>query len=246
MASSNDRFYQIKYLNMYMIVSQRDGYYNMTSIKLQDGTPIAEPRKLVEWRSSVFGQNLIREVEQTIRPAIYDYNGATPEYRGTYCHKLLVPHILCYYSSKFAIKVSIAFMHLSESMTPRRNDRQDIIDEIRSNSLLVVSELNSQVNRIIAEMRTNKFEIYRITITDLITEETHIHYTTSSRIDFERYSNIHFSYKVDCLFTCDSRRVIDKWLTMNIQLNNSNEIILSEDQNIDEIISALRNEYYRE
>ena len=109
----NDEYCMIRYAGFDIIMCKADQYLNMTKVVALDKTKEGNPKELKHWFANQHSQGIIiaineelSEVDRYILPIYYKVETGPNNLRGTYCHQLLVPHILSWCSAKFAVKIS--------------------------------------------------------------------------------------------------------------------------------------------
>ena len=104
----NEKYSKARYGEFDVIMDMTTGYINATKLCAQGG------KRLKNWLRNDSAKELMKEMEDTINLSLENnqkisilVTGGNYGYvRGTYVHPDLIPHIACWVSSKFAIKVS--------------------------------------------------------------------------------------------------------------------------------------------
>lgn len=159
----NSKYCIIKYADFDIIMCKKDQYLNMTKIVKLDKTRDGNPKELSKWINTNPAQIIIAIIEEEIRRSDdsdsrshYLVNTGEKSLHGTYCHKLLVPHILSWCSAKFAVKVSkivnMYYEYMGDIKTAEANRKhEELITEIRSQSEKQIQESRSQFEKQLAD-----------------------------------------------------------------------------------------------
>ena len=106
----NSEYCIIKYAEFDIIMNKKDEHLNMTKVVKQDLYESGNPRELKEWFRSEPSKRILEALNEEVGgptlPLYYSITDGPNDLRGTYVDRLLLPHILCWCSAKFAIRVS--------------------------------------------------------------------------------------------------------------------------------------------
>lgn len=104
----NEKYSKARYGEFDVIMDMVTGYINATKLCAQGG------KRLKNWTANNYSRELMKEMEDTINLSLENNKkisflvtgGQNRILTGTYVHPDLIPHIACWVSTKFAIKVS--------------------------------------------------------------------------------------------------------------------------------------------
>jgi len=127
----NDKFAIGMYLNIEVIIMKSNGYINATRLCGDISVKVKKQKQLRDWTRLQASQELIKAVEEEIKPdegipasgMIEIKGGGDKQFlQGTYVHRYLITHISSWASPKIAIQVS------------------KIVDEYNINKIKVMSD----------------------------------------------------------------------------------------------------------
>jgi hypothetical protein len=110
----NTQYAYVNYLNMRVMICKENTYINMTKVVNMFETRDGNEKELKHWFNNQSSKELIEylmvrlssKTGEPSRPLYYTNIMGSFETRGTYCHKLLVPHILNWCSPIYAFEFS--------------------------------------------------------------------------------------------------------------------------------------------
>ena len=107
----DDEFVYGKYGDFTVIMMKRNGYINATKMCEHISEQTGSKKPYFNWTKNQSANELIGEIETSQgykRDELFKVitGGQNMEIRGTYVHPDLIPHIACWASPKFAVKVS--------------------------------------------------------------------------------------------------------------------------------------------
>jgi hypothetical protein len=178
----NDKYHYVQYLRLEVLVSKEDDYMNMTKVVSNFETKNGNPKDLHLWFRTTNSEELVEAVRISIQlpgkspQPYYSITDGPNDLRGTYCHKLLVPHIASWCSAKFAIEVSEIINRYVEhmgnlTMITLTNQHDKTISEIRSQSEQqkiqyesTISEIKAQSEKSISEIKSQAAENRKLVV----------------------------------------------------------------------------------
>ncbi len=86
------------------------GFYNISKIPRTDGVVMCGDAKVDAWLNDADAIERIEAFKRVLHEDMMMFvldRGVSDEYKGTYVHKLLYDVFMSYYSSEYAIKVSM-------------------------------------------------------------------------------------------------------------------------------------------
>jgi hypothetical protein len=147
----NDDYSHGKYGTFNVIIMNKNTYINATKLCGQYN------KDFFNWKRLDASKELINEVNERIQApsdlkglnlhskAFIIDNTSDNDYRGTYVHPLLIPHVCSWISTKFAIKVSeIVNYHLTMHLRNQNSELMKKLDD-QSKELAEIKQLNMEV-----------------------------------------------------------------------------------------------------
>ena len=119
----NEKYSNARYGEFDVIMDMTTGYINATKLCAQGG------KRFKNWTANNYSQELIKELEETINLSLENQTKISILVRcssfgyikGTYVHPDLIPHIACWVSTKFAIKVSKIINEWAQASQENKN-----------------------------------------------------------------------------------------------------------------------------
>lgn len=159
----NSDYAYVKYADLVIIMNLKDEYLNMTKVVKLDINHDGNSKELKEWFRNNKSEELIKEIEneEGISSSFYIITTGEKFLHGTYCHKLLVPHILSWCSAKFAIKVSqivnMYYVHMGDIKTAEMNRKhEEMMNQLKSDSSKREKEYESTITEIKTQAAENR------------------------------------------------------------------------------------------
>jgi hypothetical protein len=154
----NSDYVEIKYAEFDIIMCKKDQYLNMTKVVKLDLTKEGNPKEIEQWFRLEYVKELLNEIDSEVPcanrvPLFYSVKDGPNNLRGTYCHKLLVPHILSWCSPRFAVKVSKIVNMYYEHMGDIKTDELKILND----ELIKLQNSTDQADKdFLAELECNE------------------------------------------------------------------------------------------
>jgi hypothetical protein len=119
----NEKYSNARYGEFDVIMDMTTGYINATKLCAQGG------KLMKNWLSNDSSKELMKELEETINLSLENQTkisilvscSSFGYIKGTYVHPDLIPHIACWVSTKFAIKVSKIINEWAQASQENKN-----------------------------------------------------------------------------------------------------------------------------
>jgi hypothetical protein len=210
-AQIKGNYYWAQYGPFKVIMDHSNGYINATRLCSLAVTKNNTSKEFRKWRETIQSAELINTLSSSARiPAdelLVTPTGLFNEIRGTYAHPDLIPHIACWASVDFAIKVSkIVNAHLVRKYKIALKKRKDelagkdtVIDELRKTMAEIKAQNEEQrvqntaqsaeIAKLLAEVKAGREDNQNIQIKlDNITDELDAAATVNDKLTTEVHS----------------------------------------------------------
>ncbi len=154
-------YYWAKYGDFKVIMDIKTGYINATRLCELANTKADTKKEFKTWRQNATAIELMDAVSSEVRKSTADLlvvvaGGHIIEIRGTYAHPDLIPHIACWASRKFGVKVSKIVNNqlvreYKEEIRVKNNEIIDLkqtIDTMNKRYNEIISKSDTQIQKI--------------------------------------------------------------------------------------------------